>query len=121
MKETRTVNHIIQKCAACGSLRVVTGQLMTAPDAEGQSHGTKTPVAFGFSELKAKPGYWTTFSIRELPRAVLIHRRGSATACLDCGNVSASLSLNVKEAMKVLEQSGTYAVKTRLAIAPPAS
>ena len=110
------MNDIIQKCAACGSIRVVTGQLMTAPDGEGQSHGTETPVAFGFSELKEKPGYWTTFSIRELPRAVLIHRRGNANACLDCGNVSASLSLNVKEAMEVLEKSGTDAVKARLAI-----
>ena len=114
------MNDIIQECTACGSIRVVTGQLMPTPDNEGQSHGTETPVAFGFSELKEEPGYWTTFSIRLLPRAVLIHRRGSATACLDCGNVSASLSLNVKEAMKVLEKSGTDAVKARLAIAPPA-
>jgi len=121
MKETNTMNDIIQKCAACGSIRVVTGQLMRAPNDEGQSHGTDTPVGFGLSELKEKSCYWTIFSIRELPRAVLIHRPGSANACLDCGNVSASLSLNVKEATKVLEKSGTDAVKARLAIAPPAS
>ena len=106
----------LQKCAACGSNRVVAGVLLTPPDDEGQSKGTETPVAFGFSELKEKPGYWTTFSIRELPRAVLIRQRGTATACLDCGNVTASLTVDAKEAMQVLEKSGTDAVKARLAI-----
>ena len=95
---------------------MVAGVLLSAPDDEGQSAGTETPVAFGFSELKEKPGYWATFSIRELPRAVLIRQRGNATACLDCGNVSASLTVDVEMAMQVLDKSGTDAVKTRLDI-----
>ena len=102
------MNDNLQKCAACGSDRVVAGVLLTPPGEEGQS--------FGFSELKEKSGYWTTFSIRELPRAVLIRHRGTATACLDCGNVTASLTVGVKEATQVLDKSGTDAVKARLAI-----
>ena len=113
------MNDNIQKCAACGGDRMVSGVLLLTPDEEGQTKGTETPAAFGFSELKEKPGYWTTFSIRELPRAVLVRQRGNATACLDCGDVSASLALDVKEAMQVLEKSGTDAVKARLAIEPP--
>ena len=96
------MNDNIEKCGACGSNRVVSGKV--------QYEGVE--ASFGFSELKEEH-YWTTIS--NTPRDVLIRQRGSARLCLDCGTVSASLTVDVKEAKKVLDKWGTDALKSRLA------
>ena len=106
------MNDEIQKCAACGSNRVVEGRL--AAEELGNSSEFNSPC-FNFSELKVEN---KTFYFSSPRRGVFIRQRGNATACLDCGNVSASLALDVKEAMEVLENCGTGAVKARLPIKP---
>ena len=113
------MNDLIQKCTACGSIRVVAGQLGRLNE-EQKAAISEEPAAFFFSELKEKPGYWTSFSISESPRAVSIRHHGSASVCLDCGAVSASLIVDVKDAKKVLDKWGTDALKSRLAIGPHA-
>ena len=113
------MNDPIQKCPACGSSRVVAGQLGQLSEAIATI--SEEPAAFLFSELKEQPGYWTSFSISEpLPRTVSIRHHGNASACLDCGAVSAPLFLNIKDAKRVLEKYGTDEVKMRLATTPPA-
>ena len=106
------MNDEIQKCAACGSNRVVAGRLT----AEEYGSSEFNSPCFNFSELKEEN---KTFYISSPRRGVLIRQRGNATVCLDCGNVSASLALDVKEAMQVLEKCGTDAAKARLSINPP--
>ena len=65
---------------------------------------------FGSSELSG--GYWTTFS--GIPQSISIHHDG-AWMCFDCGKVTASMSVDVKEARKVMDKWGTEALKSRLA------
>ena len=108
MKETNTMNDPIQKCTACGSSRVVSGKL---------NPGTEGDAWFAFSELKEER-YWTT--IHNTPRVAPVRDDGSASVCLDCGKVSALLTVDVKEAKRVLDKWGTDALKSRLAIGPPA-
>lgn len=96
----------IQKCAACGSNRVTSGRLD-----DGYGSGTQ----FEFSEYNGS--YWFTWS--SVPRAVTI-RQDRVRLCLDCGKVTASLSVDVEEAKRVLDKWGTDALKSRLAIGPPA-
>ena len=109
------MNDNIHKCRSCGSNRVVAGQLGRINDDQNDAI-SEEPAAFIFSELKEKPGYWTSFSISEpLPRAVSIRHHGSASVCLDCGVVNASLVVDIKDAKKVLNNWGTDALKSRLA------
>jgi hypothetical protein len=96
----------IGKCDACGSSRVTAGRL-------DDSYGSGTQ--FAFSEYNGS--YWFTWS--NVPRAVTI-RQDRVRLCLDCGNVTASLSVDVEEAKMVLDKWGTDALKSRLAIGPPA-
>ncbi len=106
------MNNPVNKCAACGSVHVVSGQLNLLGDGVATS-------GFTFTELKALNSWEELY--RPL-RGIDVHERepGSATLCLDCGSVGASLIVDVKEARKVLEKWGTDAVKARLAITPPA-
>lgn len=108
MKETNTMNDPIQKCTACGSNRVVSGKL---------NPGTEGDAWFAFSELKEEH-YWTT--IHSTPRVAPVRDDGSASVCLDCGKVSALLTVDAKEAKRVLDKWGTDALKSRLANGPPA-
>ncbi len=107
------MNDKIQKCAACGSGRVVAGRLVA--EELGNSSEFNSPC-FNFSELKQEN---KIFHISTPRRGALTRQRGNATACLDCGNVSVSLALDVKEAVQVLDKWGADAVKARLAIKPP--
>lgn len=104
MKETNSMNDPIPKCTACGSNRVVSGKL-------------SLDAWFVFSELR-EDRYWTTFN--NTPRFATVRDDGSASVCLDCGKVSALLTVDVKEAKRVLDKWGTDALKSRLAIGPPA-
>ena len=70
---------------------------------------------FVFSELR-EDRYWTTFN--NTPRFATVRDDGSASVCLDCGKVSALLTVDVKEAKRVLDKWGTDALKSRLAIGP---
>ena len=105
MKEANTMNDPIQKCDACGSRRVTSGRL----------DGGEGGLGFEFPEYNG--GYWLTWS--NVPRSVSI-RYDRLKLCLDCGKVTASLSVDVEEAKRVLDKWGTDALKSRLAIGPPA-
>ncbi len=96
----------IQNCDACGSSRVVSGRLD-----DGYGSGTSS----AFSDYNG--GYWLTYS--SVPRAVSIRQEG-VRLCLDCGKATASMNVDVKEAKRVLDKWGTDALKSRLAIGPPA-
>ena len=103
------MNEPIQKSTACGSNRVVSGKV-------------DLDAWFAFSELIEQgcwtKRYWTMIHIT--PRVTTVRADGGASACLDCGKVSALLTVNVKEARRVLDKWGTDALKMRLAILPPA-
>ncbi len=109
MRETNTMNDPIHKCASCGSGRVVSGKFNV---------GTEGDAGFEFSELK-KEHYGTT--VHNTPRTTTVRDDGSAKVCLDCGKVTASMSVDAKEAEKALNQWGTDALKARLAVGPPMS
>ena len=102
MKETNTINDPIQKCTASGSNRGVSGKV-------------DLDAWFAFSELKEER-FCTTINIT--PRVVTVRDDGSASVCLDCGKVTASLGLDLEEAKRVLDKWGTDALKSRLAIGP---
>ena len=97
------INTMIQPCPACGSNRVVFGRLNLGDGILG---------GFLFTEVKPAEWFWQSPF-----RGVDLHELEPANTgvCLDCGRVSASLAVDVKEANKVLENWGTDAVKARLA------
>lgn len=100
------MNDLIQRCAACGSDRVVAGKLAFA---EG--------LFFEPAELK-KQRYWTTIEFS--PRSISVLGDGSASICLDCGNlITALMKVDVKKAWRVLDKYGADALKARLGTPPP--
>jgi len=95
------MNHnSLQNCDACGSSRVASGRF------EGGEGGG---IAFEFSEYNW--GYWLTLS--NVPRTVSI-LQDRVRLCLDCGVVTASMSVDVEEAKRVLAKWGSDALKARL-------
>ena len=90
----------LQNCDACGSSRVVSGRL---------DDGNGSGIGFEFSEYNG--GYWLTWS--NVPRAVSI-RQDRVRLCLDCGKVTASMNVDVKNAKRVLDKWGSDALKSRL-------
>jgi hypothetical protein len=96
------MNDDLSKCSVCGSARVIPGKLSSG---EGDAY-------FEFSEFNWT-SYWTTLSATG--SGVPMSQHGSARVCIDCGAVSASLTVDVKELQKVLDKWGTEALKSRLA------
>ena len=69
---------------------------------------------FSESDLKEER-YWTTFHVHNTPRWFLISDPGKAKLCLDCGKLTASFTVDLEEARKVVDRWGTDALKSRLA------
>jgi hypothetical protein len=90
----------IQSCDACGSSRVVSGRL---------DGGDGPGLFFEFSESNGR--HW--FTLSHVPLGVSI-RQDRVRLCLDCGKVTASMSVDVEKAKRVLEKWGTDALKSRL-------
>ena len=72
-------------------------------------------ILFKLSESNGRA--W--FTLSHVPLGVFI-RQDRVRLCFECGKVTASLSVDVEEAKWVLDQWGTDALKSRLAIGPPA-
>lgn len=106
MRKTNTMTDPIQKCAACGSSRVASGKL------DGDEEGG---ILFKCSESNGR----ALFTLSHVPLGVFIRQEG-VRMCVDCGKVTAWLSVDMEEAKKVLSQWGTDGLKSRLAIGPPA-
>jgi hypothetical protein len=66
---------------------------------------------FQFSEFNWMR-YWTTLS--STSSCIAMHQHGSTRVCIDCGAVSASLTVDVKELQKVVDKWGTGALKSRV-------
>lgn len=96
----------IPKCAACGSSRVASGKL-DGDEGDG--------ILFTFSESNGRA--W--FTLSHVPLGVFVRQEG-VRICVDCGKVSALLTVDAEEAKKVLEKWGTDSLKSRLAIGPSA-
>ena len=96
----------MEQCDACRSSRVVSGKL------DGDEGGR---ILFKCSESNGRA--W--FTLSHVPLGVII-RQDRVRMCLDCGKVTALMSVDVEEAKRVLSQWGTDALKSRLAIEPPA-
>ena len=95
-------------CNACGSDRVVGGKLVVLG-----STGYGPGAAFVLNEMKKQP--LKRFLMLAPPAGVPIRREHqSATLCLDCGTVNASLTVDVKQAEKVVEKWATDALKRRI-------
>ena len=94
-------NENLPGCDACGSSRVASGKLAGGEDAR---------IWFEFSETNGR--YWRTIS--NVPSAVSVSQN-AVKMCLDCGKVTASMSVDVKEAARVLSQWGSDGLKSRLA------
>jgi len=90
----------MQKCDACGSNRVASGKL------DGGDGGG---IHFEFSESNGRA--W--FTLSGVPLGVLI-RQDRVRLCLDCGKVTASMSVDVGKAKRVLNKWGSDALKSRL-------
>src|SRR5690242_14435352 len=93
-------NEDLLKCGACGSSRVVPGSIA----GEGGAW-------FEVSEVE-RLRYWTTLS--GTTTGVDIHQEPGVRACLDCGAVMASLTVDVQKLRKVIDKWGTDALKSRL-------
>src|SRR5262245_21597197 len=94
-----------QHCPACGSHRAVSGRL-TLGDG----------ILPGFVLTETKPSKWWSWESGAIARGFEVFDRqpGSATVCMDCGRVSASLAVDLKAAWKVVDKWGTEALKARL-------
>ena len=99
------MNDEIQKCAACGSQRVVSVTTNIGPE------------DFVFLEEMKELGWWQANlgSLGSGPQGVRINKSWNARVCLDCGNGNTFFRVDANKVIKMLDKFGTDALKERLA------
>ena len=85
-------------------------------DERGRYDGS--PAVFAFPDLEEEH-FLTTFFM--VARTVVIQQHGSASLCLDCGTVDASLGADLIQAKKVLDRWATDDLRSRIDIGDEAT